>query len=69
MAGNNENIVHVEAIEGLIGQAQEHLGKLIVDIDAGAIKTVEQQRAQDRVSSHLDILEAMALVGLRKAFE
>lgn len=60
--GNNENIVRVEAIEGLTGQALERLDRITVT-------TTDQQAIKSNAFDALNIFERIELFELRKCFE
>ena len=58
----NTNIIEVNAIEGLISEANKHLGQLEID-------TTEQQFRKNEVQKRLKELQGKELFKLRKVFE
>jgi hypothetical protein len=62
MAGNNTNIVHISAIEGLAIQIAENL-------DIVEPSNSKQFEAKDEMERHLASLQRNQIYNLRKAFE
>lgn len=62
MAGNNTNIVHVEAIEGLATQIGEHLGQLKEE-------NPEQREAKYEALEYLANFETNQILKLRRQYE
>jgi len=62
MAGNNTNIVHVEAVENLCISIQGELGGL-------EVKDVEQQEAKHEAREFMKLYQRKQVKALRDAFE
>lgn len=68
MAGNNTNIVHVNAIQGLLDEIIKRLKKLELDKDR-AIKFSDQTIAKENALDWLKTFQEQDLHKLQQVFE
>jgi len=68
LAGNNTNIVHVNAIQGLLAEIGKHLKEIVPDKDS-AIKFSDQTIAKENALDGLKIFQNCDVHKLQQVFE
>jgi hypothetical protein len=68
MAGNNTNIVHVNAIQGLLSEAVKHLKEIAPD-KSNAQKFSDQTIAKENAIDGLNIFQRCDVHKLQQVFE
>jgi len=62
MTNNNENIVHINIIEGLLSQVNEHIAKIEEENHS-------QKTAKDLAFEEMNLFQTTTLHNLRKQYE